>query len=192
MLALGALVLTLERTFRPEVLYPWLGLTSGVAALVLGCYLLWTRIRAARGDAGRRPRPRSRVRMRTTTRHVLGRPLPSPPLAPDGGARGCLGEGLVALALAGGILPAPSALIVMLGAESTRIAWSSASTLVACLQRRTRRGVDRDRTSAPCAHARRWRRGSRASEGRMVPVLVGHGAIVAVGVFLAVRGVTQI
>ena len=28
-LALGLLVLTLEQTFRPESLYPWLGLVSG-------------------------------------------------------------------------------------------------------------------------------------------------------------------
>ena len=33
-LGLGLLVITLEQTFRPESLYPWLGLLSGVVASV--------------------------------------------------------------------------------------------------------------------------------------------------------------
>ena len=45
-LALGLLVLTLERTFRPETLYPWLGLASGLVALGLGAYLLVARLSA--------------------------------------------------------------------------------------------------------------------------------------------------
>ncbi|MEX2101322.1 MAG: nickel transporter, partial [Actinomycetota bacterium] len=43
-LALGLLVLGLERTFRPEQIYPWLGLASGLLALGLGAWLLVRRI----------------------------------------------------------------------------------------------------------------------------------------------------
>ena len=39
-----AAVLSLERTFRPESLYPWLGLVSGLVALALGVHLLISRL----------------------------------------------------------------------------------------------------------------------------------------------------
>ena len=43
-LGLGLLVITLEQTFRPEALYPWLGLLSGVVAVGLGAYLMIGRV----------------------------------------------------------------------------------------------------------------------------------------------------
>ena len=45
-LILGLLVISLEQTFRPETLYPWLGLLSGVVAIGLGAYLLVGRLSA--------------------------------------------------------------------------------------------------------------------------------------------------
>ena len=45
-LGLGLLVITLEQTFRPESLYPWLGLLSGVVAIGLGAYLMIGRLAA--------------------------------------------------------------------------------------------------------------------------------------------------
>jgi hypothetical protein len=45
-LGLGLLVITLEQTFRPEALYPWLGLLSGVVAIGLGAYLMIGRLAA--------------------------------------------------------------------------------------------------------------------------------------------------
>src|SRR5204862_7128897 len=42
-IALGLAVVGLQQTFRPEVLYPWLGTLSGTAAVALGAYLVWTR-----------------------------------------------------------------------------------------------------------------------------------------------------
>ena len=45
-LGLGLLVITLEQTFRPEALYPWLGLLSGVVAIGLGAYLMIGRLSA--------------------------------------------------------------------------------------------------------------------------------------------------
>ena len=120
-LGLGLLVLSLEHTFRPERLYPWLGLASGLIALGLGVVLLisrlsgWAQLKRDDEAAARRRLPTRRVRGRARVRahehdhehgHTHGR-LQGHPLSP---------RSLMALALAGGILPAPSALLVLLGA----------------------------------------------------------------------------
>jgi len=93
-------VLALEATFRPETLYPWLTVISGVVAVGIGLSLgrrrwrAWRHTREHRGDHG----------------HDHGHALPL-------GEDGRLGlRGIGALALAGGIVPAPSALLVLLAA----------------------------------------------------------------------------
>lgn len=88
-LGLGFLVLSAERVFAPERVYPWLGLASGLVALGLGAELLVARIHAL-----------------SESRHGHDHPHPDRPLSR---------RGLVALAFAGGILPSPSALVVLLG-----------------------------------------------------------------------------
>ncbi len=88
-LGLGLLVLSAERLFAPERVYPWLGLASGLVALGLGAALLVSRIHAL-----------------SEGRHGHDHPHPDRPLSR---------RGLVALAFAGGILPSPSALVVLLG-----------------------------------------------------------------------------
>jgi nickel/cobalt transporter (NicO) family protein len=92
-LGLGVLVLSAEQLLSPERVYPWLGLASGLVALVLGATLLISRIHAL---AERR-------------RHGHDHPHPARPLSR---------RGLVALAFSGGILPSPSALVVLLGSVS--------------------------------------------------------------------------
>ena len=92
-LGLGVLVLSAEQLLSPERVYPWLGLASGLVALVLGSALLISRIHAL---AERR-------------RHGHDHPHPARPLSR---------RGLVALAFSGGILPSPSALVVLLGSVS--------------------------------------------------------------------------
>ena len=176
-LALGVLVLTLERTFRPEVLYPWLGLTSGMAALVLGCYLLWTRIRAAADD----------------TPHSHAHPHPHAH-GEDGdhhdhGAAPLSRRGIVALALAGGILPAPSALLVMLAAiNAHRVGYGlalviafSAGLAVALIV------IGMGALRARDAVARRL----SATAGRLVPV-ASASAIVLVGTYLTITGIAKV
>jgi ABC-type nickel/cobalt efflux system permease component RcnA len=185
-LGLGLAVLALESAFRPETLYPWLGLLSGLVALGLGVYLMIMRIGAWM----------EAKRHETDLVHDLGHAhdhehgLPGhshPQVAPDGGALSR--KGLMALALAGGILPAPSALIVMLGAINAHrvvfglslvLAFSvglAAALIVIGL------GALRAREALSSRLGSFW--------GRMVPVL-SAAAIVAVGGFLSLRGLAQI
>jgi ABC-type nickel/cobalt efflux system permease component RcnA len=92
-LGLGLLVLSAERIFAPDRVYPWLGLASGIVALGLGVALLVSRIHA----------------LSERHRHGHDHPHLTRPLSR---------RGLLALAFAGGILPSPSALVVLLGSVS--------------------------------------------------------------------------
>ena len=95
-------------------------------------------------------------------------------------------KGLLALALAGGILPAPSALLVMLAAINThRAAYGLALVLAFSLGLASALivvgvGALRAREAMARRISSFW--------GRLVPVL-SAGAIVGVGAFLTVRGV---
>jgi nickel/cobalt transporter (NicO) family protein len=92
-LGLGLLLLSAERLVAPERAYPWLGLVSGLVALGLGAALLVSRLHALSERRG----------------HGHDHPRPERPLSR---------RGLIALAFAGGILPSPSALVVLLGSVS--------------------------------------------------------------------------
>jgi nickel/cobalt exporter len=186
-LGLGLAVLALESAFRPETLYPWLGLISGLVALSLGAYLLIGRI-GAWMEARRHDEAHARER-NPGHDHAHGHEHAHshPHLAPDGGALSR--RGLIALALAGGILPAPSALIVMLGAiDAHRVVFGltlvlafsvglAAALIVVGL------GALRAREAMAARLSSFW--------GRLVPVM-SAAAIVAVGGFLSLRGLAQI
>jgi nickel/cobalt transporter (NicO) family protein len=189
-LALGLLVLTLERAFRPEALYPWLGLLSGLVAVALGAHLMMARL-AAWSSARRRERPRhGHIHERPAEARAAGHPHGWHGHGHSHPDRGPLSRrGLVALALAGGILPAPSALLVMLAAiNAHRLVYGLALVLtfsaglaaalivVGIGALRARDAVSRRLSS---------------TMGRLVPVL-SAAAIVVVGAFLAVRGVAQV
>jgi ABC-type nickel/cobalt efflux system permease component RcnA len=104
-IALGLAVVGLQQTFRPEVLYPWLGTLSGLAAVALGGYLVWTRSRAWRH--GRlHAHGHEHAHGHDHADHVVV-------LQQDGRLSR---KGILTLAFAGGILPAPSALLAMLAA----------------------------------------------------------------------------
>jgi nickel/cobalt exporter len=92
-LGLGLLVLSAEQLFAPERVYPWLGLASGLVALGLGAALLVSRLHA----------------LSERHRHRHDHPHTARPLSR---------RGLIGLAFAGGILPSPSALVVLLGSVS--------------------------------------------------------------------------
>lgn len=188
-LSLGLLVIALERTFRPETLYPWLGLLSGLVAIGLGAYLLIGRL-ASWSDArrmGSHERDHAAGLEHDHDRvadHGHAHPHALPAGVPLTSRRGML-----ALALAGGILPSPSALVVMLAAINAHrvgygigliLAFSAGLALalvVVSLGALRARAVITERLSSY------W--------GRLVPVL-SASAIVGVGVFLSVRGAVQI
>jgi ABC-type nickel/cobalt efflux system permease component RcnA len=96
--ALGGLTLVLSRFFVPESVYPWLGFVSGATVTVMGMILLVRRFTAHRhhdhdhhhGEAGHDHT--HAVPLRLTFR------------------------GLLALGISGGIVPCPTALVVLLSA----------------------------------------------------------------------------
>ncbi|HEV8571515.1 MAG TPA: nickel transporter [Actinomycetota bacterium] len=87
-LALGAVILSAERAFPAERIYPWLGLVSGGLAMALGATLLATRLR---GRTAHHDHDHS---------GGVSRPLSR--------------RGLAVLAASGGLLPSPTAIIVLL------------------------------------------------------------------------------
>lgn len=179
-LTLGLLVLSAERLFAPERIYPVLGLASGAIALVLGTSLFVSRMRAiASGNGPAHPHPHGH-------RHDHGSrqedPAPGPADAP------LSHRGLIALAFSGGILPSPSALVVLLASVSlgrtalglTLIAAFSLGLAGALI------GVGVLSLKARDVAERRL-----ASGARFLPA-ASAAAIAAMGLFLAVRGATQL
>jgi ABC-type nickel/cobalt efflux system permease component RcnA len=184
-LALGVAVITLEQTFRPETLYPWLGLVSGVVAIGLGAHLLIGRLAAlseARREAVHRQLHEAGRHHDNDQDHGHSHELPK-------GVSPTSRRGLTVLALAGGILPSPSALIVMLAAINAHrvgyglgliLAFSAglaAALIVISL------GALRARTAMNQRLSSFW--------GRLVPVF-SASAIVGVGMFLVVRGAVDL
>ena len=86
---LGLVLVIVAREFSAERLYPWLGIVAGGAALALGTGLLLTRLRHGRAHRGGHDHPHSSAR-------AVSRP------------------GLAALALSGGLLPSPTAVVILL------------------------------------------------------------------------------
>ncbi|OLE44018.1 MAG: hypothetical protein AUI36_23525 [Cyanobacteria bacterium 13_1_40CM_2_61_4] len=93
--ALGAVTLLLSQFIVPDRLYPWLNLVSGVLVVTVGASVL-----------------RSRWRHRSA--HARGHEHDHHHHAPDALSR----RSLVAVGISGGLLPCPSALVVLLAAIS--------------------------------------------------------------------------
>ena len=94
--ALGVVALGLSAWILPEQLYPWLNLVSGVLVVGVGVAVLRGRMRKRGHDHAPRPRPRTRPR--------------APPPPPHDR------RSLLALGASAGLIPCPSALVVLLGA----------------------------------------------------------------------------
>lgn len=183
-LALGVAVLTATEVFAPERVYPWLGLASGLIALGLGTALLVARLGAwGRSDADHRhdhgyshphahPHDHGRAHARGTAEPTL-----------------LSRRGLTALAMAGGILPSPTALVVLLGAVAVdRVAYGLA--LIAAFSLGLAGALVVIGLGALRARdAVATRLSSRTA--RLMPVL-SASAIVLAGLVLAVRGLGQI
>ncbi|MGH2671670.1 MAG: hypothetical protein ACRDHC_01685 [Actinomycetota bacterium] len=175
-LALGIVVLSATEAFAPEAVYPWLSLGSGVIALSLGAWMLIGRLATSNeetkhGHEHSHPETKHGHEHSHPERAVLSR------------------KGLTAIALAGGILPSPSALLVLLASVAIhRVAFGLvliaafslglASALVGV-------GILALRTRDALAH----RLSTRL--GRLVPV--GSAAVIAMlGLVLAVNGASRL
>lgn len=176
-LALGLVVLSAERLLAPERVYPWMGLASGLVALALGAGLLVSRL-AAWGNARRHEMEHEAG---ATHEHGHVHAVPDEPALSR--------RSLTALAVAGGILPSPTALVVLLASVAFhRVVFglaliaafsaglAAALIAVGILAIRARDVVSRRMSS-------RW--------AQLVPV-VSAGAIVAFGLVLTVRGFAQL
>jgi nickel/cobalt transporter (NicO) family protein len=91
--ALGLVTLALSAFIVPEQLYPWLNLVSGVLVVAIGATVFRSRLRHRRGHA------------HDHGHHHHEHDAPS-------------GRSLVAVGITGGLLPCPSALVVLLAAIS--------------------------------------------------------------------------
>jgi nickel/cobalt exporter len=97
--ALGVVTLALSQYVLPEDLYPWLTLVSGLMVVGIGAAVLRSRVRLAR-----HARSHSHAHSHTHPHsHAPGEP----------GWKGILGMGVAA-----GLIPCPSALVVLLAAIS--------------------------------------------------------------------------
>jgi len=159
-LALGVLVLTAERLLAPERVYPWLGLGSGLVAVGLGTTLLIARIHALSAEHHERDH-----------RH------PTRPLSR---------RGLMALAFSGGILPSPSALVLLLASVSLgRTALGLA--LIAAFS--VGLAISLAGIGALAIRVRTLAEGRLSARAMRLAPVVSAGCITAVGVVLTVRGV---
>jgi ABC-type nickel/cobalt efflux system permease component RcnA len=184
-LTLGLLVLSAERVFAPERVYPVLGVASGCIALGLGATLLVSRIHAMAQGGG--PSHHDHEAGNRVDPHDHGHQHPHGSTATAGSPLSR--RGLLALAFSGGILPSPSALVVLLASVTLgrtvlglvlivafSLGLAGALIGVGILTLRARDVADRRLTT---------------SVARLLPV-GSAAAIAAMGLFLTVRGVSQL
>jgi nickel/cobalt exporter len=111
--ALGVITLFAAAHVLPEQLYPWLSLASGAAVVAVGGWLLFARWRAIQHERAHAQAHahghEHHHHHEHDHHHGAGGHSHEPPaqLTP---------RGLIALGVAGGLLPCPSALVLMLGA----------------------------------------------------------------------------
>ena len=175
------LVLSTTRAVASERVYPWLGLASGLLLAAVGVGLL-VRARTGHGHPHGHGHDHTHDHDHGQHRHAAGPPL---------GRRG-----LVALGLAGGLVPSPSAVVVLLGGIAIGRAWfgvalvlayglGMAATLtgIGLLLARLRNRMDR-RLQLPGGSL-------PARLGRLLPAVTAS-VIVLVGLGLAIQGAARI
>jgi nickel/cobalt transporter (NicO) family protein len=178
-LALGFVVLTVTEVFAPERVYPWLGLVSGLIAFALGASLLVARLGSW---GGRRVGPEHHANAAGTAGHEHVHLVPAP-------AEVLSRRSLTALAVAGGLLPSPTALVVLLAAVALhRIAYGLALIGVFSLGLATSLVV----VGLVALRARDAVAGRMSGRtARLVPVL-SAASIALLGLVLTCRGFAQI
>jgi nickel/cobalt exporter len=173
-LALG-LVLSTSRAITSERVYPWLGLASGLLLAAIGVGLL---LRVRPHHHHPHPHDHGHHHHHGVAEQPVGR------------------RGLVALGLAGGLVPSPSAVVVLLGGIAVGQAWfgvalvlaygvgmAAALTGIGLLLARLRTRLDR-RLRLPA--------GSPLSRlGRLLPAVTAS-MIVLAGLAVAAQGIAQL
>jgi nickel/cobalt transporter (NicO) family protein len=185
-LVLG-LVLSTTRAVAPERLYPWFGLGSGLLLAAVGAALLGRALTSHRRHVQLHRRPHHHGHRHHDHGHhdhagPAGRPL---------GRRG-----LVVLGLAGGLVPSPSAVVVLLGGIALGQAWFGVALVVAygLGMAATLTGVGLLLAHLRTRMDRRLRlpAGSRLARlGRLLPAVTAS-VIVVVGLALAASGAAQL
>jgi ABC-type nickel/cobalt efflux system permease component RcnA len=188
-------ILSASTSLAPETIYPWLGVASGLMLAVIGASLLFRAVRhrpllvaAGHGHSHGHSHDHGHS-------HEHGPGHDHPP--PDD-QRPVEWRSLVPLGLAGGLVPSPSAIVVLLGAIALGRAWFGVALVVAyglgmavtltgagILLVRARGAIERRLESA------RPGSGRLASLAAVLPAVTAT-CIIAAGVFLAFRGVTQL
>jgi ABC-type nickel/cobalt efflux system permease component RcnA len=185
-LALGFIVLTVTEVFAPERVYPWLGLVSGLIAFALGAGLLvsrlggWSERNPGHGHDHPHPRRSRPGDQPTPLGHRHSHPPPIEPLSR---------RSLTALAVAGGMLPSPTALVVLLAAVAVdRVAYGLA--LIAAFSLGLAAALVA--VGVVALRARDVVAGRMSGRSaRLVPVL-SAASIALLGFVLTLRGFTQI
>jgi ABC-type nickel/cobalt efflux system permease component RcnA len=184
-LALGVIAVALSASFPAERIYPWLTFVTGAVAVVLGSVLLALRIRALRTGHGFHGHRHDHGDQSLGHDHGDGRHVHEDDTAPAGSVSR---PRLMALAVSGGMLPSPTALVVLLASIAAhRVVYglaligvfsaglAAALVAISLVALRARSVVDR-------------RLGVRAAA--IVPV-VSALVIVGFGLFFVARGLMQ-
>ena len=100
--ALGIVTLALSQLIVPDRLYPWLNLVSGVLVVAIGASVFWARLRHRRAHTHGHD-----DHHHDDHAHLHATPATGPSL-----------RSLFAVGISGGLLPCPSALVVLLAAIS--------------------------------------------------------------------------
>jgi len=186
-------ILSASTSLAPETIYPWLGVASGLMLAAIGASLLLRAVRhrpllvaAGHGHGHGHSHDHGHS-------HEHGHDH-----APSDDERPVDWRSLVPLGLAGGLVPSPSAIVVLLGAIALGRAWFGVALVVAyglgmavtltgagILLVRARGAIERRLESA------RPGSGRLASLAAVLPVVTAT-CIIAAGLFLAFRGVTQL
>ena len=210
-LALG-IALSVSTALAPERLYPWLGLASGLLLASVGVTLLRRALRAA---PHRHPHPHppghhthapgdgdppGHVHAPAQGHHAHAPDHADPPGHGRSHPRSPGWRGLVSVGFAGGLVPSPSALVVLLGAIALGRAWFGVLLVLAygAGMALTLTGAGLLLVRVRAVLDRRGAAGVRARPGlglarlsRALP-FASAATIVVVGLFLAVQGASAI
>jgi len=185
--ALGLVTLFASRYVVPEKLYPVLSAVSGLAVLGVGVWLLWSRLRGASDDHGHsHTHDHDHEHSHDADgghSHGSGHHHHSVPEGP------ITARSLVALGVSGGIVPCPSALVVLLSAVALhRVAYGMALITAFSVGLASVLIV----IGLLVVSTRHWFSRFPASEGllRRLPI-ASAAAITLIGLLLVIRAVTQ-